>query len=126
MYRCEECKAIMDEDDVIKERTSAESYYGVSDLFPDSHSMTIWKCPHCGSESIEDYTPPKRYESDEELIEEVSDMLDYDNSKKVQMATDISNGVYTPYIEELRNTFDIDEEDVRAALIYMGDIEDDE
>lgn len=52
MYYCENCKSEFEEP--IKEKTSFENYYGVDHLFSDSHDFTLEKCPHCGSEEIEE------------------------------------------------------------------------
>lgn len=49
MYKCEECERVFDEPEI--EHTTYEYYYGVSDLFPDSHSMEIHKCPYCHEEN---------------------------------------------------------------------------
>ena len=50
MYKCLDCNRVFDEFDT--KRTSYESYFGVSDLFPNSHNLTIEVCPRCGSENI--------------------------------------------------------------------------
>jgi predicted Zn-ribbon and HTH transcriptional regulator len=59
---CNACGEVFDKDDVNKITTTYESYYGVSDLFPNSTRMTYSVCPYCGSEDIEDFI----YREDEE------------------------------------------------------------
>ena len=54
LYRCENCGYICDEDGLGSKRVNLEYYYGVSDLFPDSHYGDITVCDKCGSEDIED------------------------------------------------------------------------
>lgn len=52
MYYCENCKNEFDEPS--KEKTCFENYYGVDHLFNESHDFILEKCPHCGSEDIEE------------------------------------------------------------------------
>lgn len=56
MYRCDNCRATFEEPD--EEHTTYESYYGVSSLFPNSTSMTLYVCPYCGSDDIEEIPKP--------------------------------------------------------------------
>ncbi len=52
MFYCNDCKHEFSEPKVIE--TTYEEYYGVSDKFIDNHKMSLEKCPHCGSDNIEE------------------------------------------------------------------------
>ena len=52
MYYCDNCKCEFDEPK--RQRTTFEDFYGVSHLFPDSHTMNLLICPNCGNEDIEE------------------------------------------------------------------------
>ena len=53
MWVCDNCGAMFDEPEL--EKDTYENYYGVSGMFPNSHSMTLEVCPCCGSEDIASY-----------------------------------------------------------------------
>lgn len=52
MWLCNDCKNEFTEPKMRK--TTFESEYGVSHLFPTSHECTIKECPVCGSDDIEE------------------------------------------------------------------------
>ena len=58
-YKCNNCGRTFQEPDI--QQTSYESYYGVSDLFPNSTPLSLSVCPCCGDDDIEEI-----YEDDEE------------------------------------------------------------
>lgn len=62
-YRCKECNHKFDEP--LRRHTTYEAEYGVSLLFHDSHPVTFYECPFCGSSDFDEYN-----EDDEEEEEE--------------------------------------------------------
>jgi hypothetical protein len=52
MWLCNDCKNEFTEPKMRK--TTFESEYGVSHLFPTSHECTIKECPVCGNDDIEE------------------------------------------------------------------------
>ncbi len=62
MYKCNVCNKIFD----IPDKTSAEDFYGVSDLFDYSCGKMIYMCPYCQETSFEEYIE----EEDEDEVEE--------------------------------------------------------
>ena len=54
-YQCDNCRQTFDEPE--EEHTTYEHYYGVSSLFPNSTPMTLYVCPYCGSDDIEEQEP---------------------------------------------------------------------
>lgn len=52
MYYCEDCKNEFDEPEI--EKTTYEDFYEIASMFPNKNEMILEKCPHCGSENIED------------------------------------------------------------------------
>lgn len=56
-YECGNCRCTFDEP--YEEHTTYESYYGVSSMFPNSHSMTLYLCPNCGSDDIGEIERPE-------------------------------------------------------------------
>lgn len=54
-YKCDNCRRQFDEPS--EERTTYESYFGVGGLFPNSTPMTLYVCPYCGSEDIDEIEP---------------------------------------------------------------------
>ena len=53
MWVCDNCGAMFDEPELV--RDTYESYFGVSSMFSNSHTMTLEVCPSCGSEDIASY-----------------------------------------------------------------------
>lgn len=49
-FVCSNCGRSFEMPDVVN--TSYESLYGVSSLFPNSHSVELSVCPYCGSDDI--------------------------------------------------------------------------
>ena len=64
MYRCNKCKEIFDELEI--EETTYESYYGVSDLFPNSTYLILHKCTMCHEENDYKYFNEEENEDEEE------------------------------------------------------------
>lgn len=64
-YKCYECNREFDEPNEIK--TTYEDYYGVGHLFPTRGLMTMYVCPYCGDECIEEID---EFEEDEEDLED--------------------------------------------------------
>lgn len=62
MWVCDNCGAMFDEPEL--ENDTYESYYGVSSMFSNSHSMMLEVCPCCGSEDIASYCE----DADEDFI----------------------------------------------------------
>lgn len=60
MWLCNDCKNEFTEPKMRK--TTFESEYGVSHLFPTSHEYTIKECPVCGSDDIEEMVQCDRCE----------------------------------------------------------------
>lgn len=60
MYKCNVCSKTFD----IPDKTSAEDFYGVSDLFDYSCGEMIYMCPYCQETSFEEYI------EEEEEVEE--------------------------------------------------------
>lgn len=54
-YKCDNCRRTFDEPD--EEHTTYEDYCGVRSLFPNTTPMTLYVCPYCGSEDIEEQQP---------------------------------------------------------------------
>ena len=55
LYRCDNCDAVVHEDDIEYHNTSYEEYYGVTHL-AGRHYFYINYCPECGAEdSFEEY-----------------------------------------------------------------------
>ena len=52
MWHCNDCKEEFTEPKMRK--TTFESEFGVSHLFPTTHECTIKECPVCGSDDIEE------------------------------------------------------------------------
>lgn len=52
MYKCLCCGRTFDEPNEFE--TTYEAEYGVSDLFGNSHKLTIWRCPYCHAEEIDE------------------------------------------------------------------------
>lgn len=52
MFKCINCGRTFDEPN--EYHTTYEAEYGVSDLFGNSHKVTILQCPYCGAEEIEE------------------------------------------------------------------------
>lgn len=52
MYKCCKCESRFDEPD--RKEISYEDYYGVSDLFQNSHRMDLLVCPFCQDDDIEE------------------------------------------------------------------------
>lgn len=52
--KCRDCGHIFSESDADVTRTTYESMYGVSHLFPYSTPCSYYTCPHCGSEDLDD------------------------------------------------------------------------
>ncbi len=59
-YKCNNCGSTFQEPSI--KQTTYESYYGVSDLFPNSTPFLLSVCPHCGDDDIEEI-----YEDDEKM-----------------------------------------------------------
>ena len=53
MYYCEYCEAVRSASELKTERKCFETEFGVSNLFPDSHYYTDYKCPVCGGEVVD-------------------------------------------------------------------------
>ena len=68
MYKCRDCEEIFEEPH--EHETTWEKFYGVSGMFPDSHRLTIYECPRCGSDQIEEYFEEEEEEEEEEQGEE--------------------------------------------------------
>ena len=51
-YKCNDCGCEFEYPDEV--HTTYESYYGVSDLFGNSHSLSYEVCPRCGSEDFKE------------------------------------------------------------------------
>lgn len=65
MYICNHCKRKFEEPEEIN--TTYESLYGISSLFPNSNSITLYACPYCNSNDVEEfYEYEEEYEEDEE------------------------------------------------------------
>lgn len=62
MYKCNNCGYIFEE--TYRVMTTYEDYYGVSDLFPDSHMMILHLCPNCKDEDIEEYEKEEEKENE--------------------------------------------------------------
>lgn len=73
MYKCSECGRFFDEPNEV--RTSYESYYGVSNLFPNSTPFVYGTCPHCNSESYEECHENAYYV--EELLKDIKKLDGY-------------------------------------------------
>jgi hypothetical protein len=58
-FKCLNCKRIFAQSELTMSQTSYENYYGVGDLFPQTHhTLTVYACPHCGNEALEEaYVP---------------------------------------------------------------------
>jgi DNA-directed RNA polymerase subunit RPC12/RpoP len=54
MFKCDNCGAIIEDDEVEYERVCWEDYYGVGGMFPNKNYGTLAVCPACGSEDIEE------------------------------------------------------------------------
>lgn len=52
-HKCNNCGNTFDEPSEVK--TTYESYYGVSDLFPNSTPLILKVCPYCGDEDIDEF-----------------------------------------------------------------------
>ncbi len=52
MYKCNNCSARFEEPS--RKTITYEDYYGVSDLFQDSHRMDLLICPECKDDDIEE------------------------------------------------------------------------
>lgn len=52
MYYCDECGEVFEEPN--EKRVSFEDYYGVSHLFSGNNMTTIYCCPYCGNEPVEE------------------------------------------------------------------------
>jgi len=64
MFKCQVCNEFFEEP--VEELTTYEFYYGVSDLFCNSHDLRITKCPYCESE---DYYEVDHYDLDESIVD---------------------------------------------------------
>ena len=53
MYYCEYCEAVRSASELKTEQKCFETEFGVSNLFPDSHYYTDYKCPVCGGEVVD-------------------------------------------------------------------------
>lgn len=62
MYKCYNCEETFNEP--IIEKTTYESYYGVSSEFNSRTPLNLSMCPYCGSESI--FDPNLEREENEE------------------------------------------------------------
>ena len=62
-YKCDNCGCEFEEPE--EERTTYESYYGVSSLFRDRHSLTLYVCPNCKSEDIDEIEEEEEEYEDE-------------------------------------------------------------
>lgn len=69
-FKCDNCSKIFHEDDASTVRTSYESYYGVSHLFPNSTPLSYYVCPYCGDESIEEFEACECYDCDKIVKED--------------------------------------------------------
>lgn len=64
MYRCKNCGCRFDEP---KELNSTwEAYYGISDMFDYSTPRTIYVCPECNDDEIEEIYPETENDWEEE------------------------------------------------------------
>ena len=61
MYKCINCGRTFHDPDIY--HTTYEAEYGVSDLFGNSHKLTIWRCPYCYSDEIDEVM---EYDDDDE------------------------------------------------------------
>lgn len=66
MYKCNNCGSIIREPKRIV--TTFEEYYGVSNLFPDSHRLELLVCPNCEENDLEELT--QCYECEEWFSED--------------------------------------------------------
>lgn len=62
-YRCPECGYIFPEHRAVVEYTSYEAYYSVP--VPGHHSLTLYRCPKCDCEDLEEFHPETQEEADD-------------------------------------------------------------
>lgn len=54
MYYCNECNKVIEHDELIPKKICFETEFGVGSLFRDRHYHTVYHCPHCGSNDVEE------------------------------------------------------------------------
>lgn len=64
VYRCCSCGKCSAEDELVEKEIDLENEYGVGGFFPDHHYESIWVCPYCGDDDLEEVEL-----TDEELAE---------------------------------------------------------
>ena len=67
-YRCLNCRKTFSEPE--QKKTTYESYFGVSSLFPTGNVMYVRCCPYCGSDDIEEEQFDYDCEDDEDELDE--------------------------------------------------------
>jgi len=56
MFYCKNCNSIIDSDDLEKKEICFETEYGVESLFDSRNYHTVYCCPLCNSDEIEEAT----------------------------------------------------------------------
>lgn len=68
MWKCKECEKTFDEPRI--KHTTYEDYYEVGSEFGSKNSMTLYLCPHCDSEEVDELSSSDIRK--EELLEELN------------------------------------------------------
>lgn len=96
LYYCCDCDRFLTYEELKTEHDTYENVYGVSSMFPDSHSFNYKACPYCGSGDIDD----------DFTEEEIVDMLNNNNRKaKREKWTKILNNCIDPNQHKLIEEF---------------------
>ena len=88
MFKCKECKNIMEREELEIKKGCFESDFGVSDLFDTRTSYETHICPHCGSEEVEEAmecTICNKYFLEEELDYNEVDKLCCENCRNEEL-----------------------------------------